>query len=341
MNKIFVTGTTGFLGYHVIKRLNEQGVRPRALLPKDGDPADPALQALQKLDMDPIEGSVEDLSSLKAACNGVDTVLHLAFVITLGGGPDALKRLEEVNVGGTRNVLDAATEAKVARVVVSSSVLTVGMNRESQPLDETADWATHELDIPYAKSRREAELEALARPHGDQLPVVVVVNPAFTMGPEDFVGAPANKLVKLQSSGRFPITIPVGFGCLDVRDYADGVLRAAEKGRHGTRYILSSHNVMPNKLALDVTSVAGVKPPRWQFSIPKWLVTSLLTALELWAKLTRKPPKVSRSIVELWDRYAWYDAKRAHTDLGWAPRPLRETLEDTLSWLRANEVEKK
>jgi dihydroflavonol-4-reductase len=333
MNKILVTGPGGFLGYHVIKLLNARGIKPRALLRTGAGAVPDAVNELRKLDIEEVEGAVDDPPSLRAACQGVDTVLHLTFVIRLGGGAEAEKALHDVNVVGTRNVLDAATGAGVTRVVVSSSSLAVGLGREPRPINEAADWNTCGIDLPYARSRREAEQEALARPHGAGLPTVVAVNPSFTMGPEDFQGAPANGLAQKMTKRWFRITAPIGFGILDVRDYADGVLRAAEKGRHGQRYLLSGENVMPEQLLREVASVRGVRPPSFLFPIRAWMVYPVVMAHGLWCKLRSQPPKVTRSILQLWGRYAWYDTSLARRELGWEPRPLRQTITDSLHWL--------
>jgi dihydroflavonol-4-reductase len=333
MNKILVTGASGFLGYHVIKLLNARGYKPRALLRTGAGAVTDAVNELRKLAIEEVEGAVDDLPSLQAACQGMDTVLHMTFVIELGGGADVEKVLHDVNVVGTRNVLDAATRAGIARVVVSSSSLAVGLSRGPQPIDEEADWNTCGCDLPYARSRREAEQEALARPQQVGLPTIVAVNPSFTMGPEDFQGAPANKLAQSMTKRWFRISAPIGSGVLDVRDYADGVLRAAEKGRHGQRYLLSGENVMPDQLLRVVAAVRGLRPPSFLFPIKAWMVYPFLAAYEMWNKLRGKPPKVTRSVLQLWGRYAWYDTSLARKELGWGPRPLRETVADSLNWL--------
>lgn len=331
---VLVTGAGNFLGYHVIKLLNERGVRPRALIATDAEPT-PGLRSLDRLDVERVDGSVDDPDSVEAACAGIATLLHLHFLIDLGGGPEAEARLHEGNVVAARNVLDAATRANVARVVVSSSALAIGLNRKPEPLDENADWNVHGYSLPYAASRREAEQEALARPAGEG-PLIVAVSPSFTMGPEDFVGAPANGLAMKMASPRFRLSAPIGFGILDVRDYADGVLRAAENGRHGLRYILSGENVMPRGLLDMVAEVVGRKPPRWAFSVRLWMIKPVVAALGLWSKLRDKPPKVTSALLELWGRFAWYDASLARNELGWEPRPLRVTLEDSIAWQQAN-----
>ena len=333
MNTFLVTGPEGFLGYHVAKLLNERGVRPRVLLPPGGDATTPAVASLTRLNVEVCHGSVDDPASLRAACKGIGTVLHLRFTIALGGGTSVMEALHKGNVVGTLNLLAAATEAGVARIVVSSSVLAVGLNREPRPLDEGADWRRCAFHLPYALSRREAEDAALA-PSRREPPVIVVVNPSFTLGPEDFVGAPANKLVLKMSKGGFRFTAPIGFGVLDVRDYADGVLRAAERGAHGKRYILSGANTSPDQLLREVAAVAGVEPPGRLFSIRSWMLYPILAALALWSRIRGTPLKASPSVLELWGRYAWYDIGRARDELGWTARPLRETLDSTIRWAR-------
>ena len=324
MNNVLVTGATSFLGYHVVKKLNERGMQPRALGPKDQGSAG----VLGKLNVDMIEGDVDDVSSLTAAFDGVDTVLHLAFLVTLGGGMQ--ERMHQTNVVGTRHVLQAAADAKVARVVVTSSALAVGVNREPKAMDESADWNIHRVNLPYAETRRQAEQEALATTSPGLS--VVVVSPSLTMGPEDFVGAPANKLLKAISAGRLPISAHGGLGCLDVRDFADGMLRAADHGRPGQRYLLSAHNVTIDDFLAEAARISGTKPPRWR--LPRWAAYALVAAVEGWCALRRKPPPITRSVLQLMGRYAWYDSQRARTELGWEPRPLADTLTDTIAWLR-------
>ena len=333
MHPFLVTGPTGFLGYHVVKLLNERGVRPRVLMPRGYQTATPAVSSLLKLNVEVVEGGVDDAASLRAACEGIRTVLHLQFTIAMGGGPQVAESLHKGNVVGTLNLLEAAGKAGVPRVVVSSSALAVGLSREPRTLDETADWKQYAFRLPYALSRREAEEQALARSEREP-PEVVVVNPSFTLGPDDFVGAPANKLVGKMSQGGFRLTAPIGFGVLDVRDYADGALRAAERGVSGRRYILSGPNVTADQLLREVSEVAGVAAPGRLLSIRSWMLRPIVAVLGLWSSIRGTPPKVAREVLELWGRYAWYDTSRARDELGWNARPLRETLESTIRWAR-------
>lgn len=324
MNKILVTGATSFLGYHVAKKLNERGLRPSVLVPTQSEPSD----ILKRLDVEVIAGDLDNIASLQSACTGIDTVLHLGFLVSVGGGAE--ERMRQSNVIGTRNLVQAAARAKVARVVVTSSVLAVGVNHEKYPLDESADWDQHRFSFPYAEIRREAEQAALAM--ASQELSVITVCPSFTLGPDDYAGAPANKLIKAIIAGKLPIKVQVGFGCLDVRDFADGMLRIAEHGRSGQRYILNGHNVMVDDFLEQAARIAGTKPPF--LTLPAWLANLLVAAIEFLSKLRGKPSPITRSVLQIIDRYAWYDTTRAQTELGWQPRPLADTLTDTIAWLR-------
>lgn len=331
MKNVLVTGASGFLGYHVVKLLNESGIKPRALLPKQAEENIEALNALKRLNVEIYEGDIGDIPSLEAACRDCDTVLHLNFLIKFGDGAEVEEELERVNVTETRKLLDVATKEGVERIVVSSSSLTIGLNKQAKPLDEQADWEIYGSRTPYALSRLRAEEDALSRPGDTGLLTIVVVNPSFTMGPEDYVGAPANKIVQKMASGSFPLRFPIGFGVLDVRDYADGVLRAAEKGVHGQRYLLSGENVDSTQLMKKVSEITGVPMPKLIVPIYSWIVAPIFFALNLWNRVRGKPPVISRHILDLWGSNAWYDTALAQKELGWKYRPLTITIQDTLN----------
>ena len=326
MHRPLVTGATGFLGFHVVKRLNALGVRPRVL-----ERPDATSTTLDSLEVDRAAGHLEDPGSLRAACDGVDHVLHLAYKVSVGGGAQLLEDMRRVNVAGTAELLRSAAAAGVHRAVVVGSALAVGVNREPSPLDERADWTQHGLDLPYATIRREAERAALAeaRPGFD----VVSVCPAFTFGPDDPVGAPANKLLERLVTGKLPVSLPLAFACTDVRDFADGMVRAAERGRSGERYLLTGENVTADQLLQRSARIAGVRPPRWK--PPIFLAHGAVGALEFVNWLRGLPAPLTRDVLQVAGRYAWYDATKAQTELGWTPRPLDETLADTIAWLRA------
>jgi len=336
MTTALVTGPTGFLGYHVIKQLNEKGIRPRVLLPGKVAPDSPEMLALNTQDVEIVKGEINDVEILRQACEAIDTVFHLYFAISFSGGKETERHLHEENVLGTCNLIDAAAKQGVSKMVISSSSLAVGMHHDAKPLDETDEWETFNISLPYAESRRNAEQAALAK-IAQNFPEIIVVNPSFTLGPEDWVKAPANQLVMRMSKPGFRFTAPIGFGILDVRDFADGVLRAAEYGKSGRRYILSSHNTNPVDLAKEVANVVGFKPPKIKIPLPYPILFLVLFIVEQLGKLTKKPPKISRSILKIWNRYAWYDNSLAKNELGWNPRPLQQSIKDTIDWHRSQD----
>jgi len=325
MRTFLVAGATSFLGYHVVRRLNASGVRPRVLERRGA-----SAEILDRIGVDRCAGYLEDASAMRAACAGVDTLLHAAFKVSVGGGAQLEAEMRQVNVAATVELLRAAAAAGVGRAVVVGSALAVGVNREPAPLDERASWSQHAIGLPYATIRRDAELAALA----ESTPrfAVVSVCPAFTFGPDDLVGAPANKLLQLLVTGKLPFTLPVGFSCTDVRDFADGMVRAAERGRPGERYLLTGENVRLDELLERAASIAGVRAPR--FTPPMFLMRGLVGAVGLLSRLRRRPPPITREVLQIVGRYAWYDASKARTELGWRPRPLGETLAETIQWLR-------
>ncbi len=325
MNTILVTGATSFLGYHVAKRLNQSGIRPR-VLERPGS----KFEVLEGLDVERCSGDLDEAAALRAACTGVDTLLHLAFKVSVGGGAAALEEMQRTNVEGTRSLLQAAAAGGVQRAVVTGSALAIGVNRQPVPLDESADWSQHALDLPYAKLRRQVELDALSQASPQF--AVMTVCPSLTFGPEDPSGAPANKLLQALMAGKVPARVAVGFGALDVRDFAHGMILAGERGRSGQRYLLSGENVTANQLMEQVATMTGVRAPR--FAAPAVLVKVLVGALELVSKIRGTPPKITGDVLQILGRYAWYDTAKARKELGWAPRPLQETLTDTIRWLR-------
>ena len=328
MTTILVTGATGFLGYHVAKRLNQSGIRPR-VLERPGS----TLDAFQGLDVERCAGHLDDPAAVRSACSGVDTLLHLAFKVSVGGGAPAVEEMQRINVEGTRSLLQAAAAGGVRRAVVTGSALAVGVNRQPAPLDESASWSDHGLDLPYAKLRRQVELDALAQATPEF--AVMTVCPAFTFGPEDPSGAPANKLLKALMARKMPVRVAVGFGCLDVRDFAHGMVLAGERGRSGQRYLLSGENVTTDQLVEQVARITGVRPPR--FTAPAFLVNTLVGAIELLSRMRRQPPPITRDVLQILGRYAWYDTSKSRNELGWTPRPLQETLTDTIGWLQGQQ----
>ena len=239
--------------------------------------------------------------------------------------------MQRVNVDGTRRLLKSAAAAGVRRAVVTGSALAIGVNRQPAPLDETASWSQHAFDLPYANLRRQVELDALARQRRSWR-----LSPSARRSRSGPTIRPARRPTswwERSSRASCRAKLAVGFGCLDVRDFAAGMVLAGERGRPGERYLLSGENVTADQLVDTVAAISGVGGPR--FTAPVFLAKGLVSALGLWGNASGKPPPITSDVLQILGRYAWYNTTKARTELGWTSRSLHETLTDTIRWLRA------
>jgi dihydroflavonol-4-reductase len=316
MGKTLVTGGTGFLGSHVVRALAKRGDDLRLLVRKSS-----VLEHLSGIDFDRVTGDVGDRRSVRRAMKDAHRVFHVAGVTSMR--PQDRERVFEINVGGTRNVLEEALRADVERVVFTSSVAAIGPAKRERTADERQQFTAGGLGIAYINSKHEAEMEAWRiAAHGLQ---VVAVNPSFVLGPDDPYGT-SNTLVRRFLLRRLPIYVDGGLNIVDVRDVAAGHLLADEKGEAGERYILGGRNFTLARLFADLARISGVEPPALRVPAPVALL-----GIEVAAR-TRLPAPVSpdelRSGLQWWT----YRTTKAKRELGFAPRPHEETLEDTVRW---------
>ncbi|MFM8274065.1 MAG: NAD-dependent epimerase/dehydratase family protein, partial [Gemmata sp.] len=218
--RVALTGATGFVGRHVASALRARGADVIALHREGSD-----VTRLREAGVRTVVAPLTDSHALAAACRGADVLIHAAAAVDFGGSPDAIRA---VNVGGTRAVFAAARSAGVRRAVHVSSVVAVGGTREPVVQDETAKWHLGAFGVPYASTKREAELVALAANGADL--EVVAVNPGCVVGPDDFGESEFGSLCKRFWRGRLPVHFTGGNNFVDVRDVAAGVLAAAERG---------------------------------------------------------------------------------------------------------------
>jgi dihydroflavonol-4-reductase len=229
----------------------------------------------------------------------------------------------ELNVKGTRILLEEALAAKVERVVHTSSVAAIGPARARGTADESQLFTAGHLGIDYANSKHEAEVEALRlAAHG--LPVVIV-NPSFVLGPDDPKGTSMD-LVRRFLLGRIPAYVDGGLNIVDVRDVARGHLLADEKGQMGERYILAGRNFTLDRLFADFARISGrEQPPVKLPGRPTALAVQVMVRAGL--PLPVSPDEV-RSATLWWT----YRNTKARRELGFEARPHEETLEDAVRW---------
>jgi dihydroflavonol-4-reductase len=316
LGKTLVTGGSGFLGSHVVRALAERGDDLRVLVRRGS-----SLDHLSDLEIERTGGDVTDRRAVRRAMQGIDRVFHLAGTTSMR--PQNRDAVFELNVKGTRIVLEEALAAEVERVVHTSSVAAIGPARARGTADESQPFRAGHLGIAYANSKHEAEVEALRlAAHG--LPVVIV-NPSFVLGPDDPKGTSMD-LVRRFLLGRIPAYVDGGLNIVDVRDIADGHLLADEKGQVGERYILAGRNFTLDRLFADFARISGREQP--PVKLPGRPTAFAVQAM-VWAGL---PLPVSPDEVRSATLWWTYRNTKARRELGFEPRPHEETLEDAVRW---------
>jgi dihydroflavonol-4-reductase len=320
MTKTLVTGGTGFVGLHVARELARRGDELRLLVREKSK-----LEPLEDLEFERVIGDVTDRDSVRKAVKGVERVFHVAGTTSMRSR--ARDRVFEVNVEGTRNVMEEALRAGVVRAVLTSSSSAVGAARPGETIDESQPFTVGRLGIAYINSKHEAELVSMrvaAKGLG-----LVIVNPSFVLGPWDpNPSGTSNALVRRLLLRRIPGYLDGAINIVDIRDVARGHVLADERGEDGERYLLTGRNFTLQRLFADLSRIADVPPP--PVRMQGRLVVAGVSAMELMG--LRLPTSVDE--VRSGTQWFTYRNAKAREKLGWEPRPHEETLEETVRWQR-------
>src|SRR5712691_11036555 len=320
-----VTGATGFVGSAVARALLRAGHQVRVLARPNSD-----RRNLADLSVKIAEGSMEDPPSLARAVAGCRYVYHVAADYRIWV-PDPVPMFR-ANVVGTRDLLRAALEAGVERVVYTSSVATLGLVRGGSA-DETTPSSAKDMIGPYKRSKFEAEEVAreLMRERG--VPVVIV-NPSTPVGPGDIKPTPTGRLILEAARGQMPGYVDTGLNIVHVDDVAVGHLLAAGSGQIGRRYILGGENLSLGEILGEVARLTGRRPPA--FKIPSAALLPIARGAEAFARMTGREPFATVDGVRMSKKKMFFSSTRAVEELGYAPRPARQALTDAIAWFKAN-----
>jgi dihydroflavonol-4-reductase len=315
-----LTGATGFVGGHVLRELLESGYEVRATY-RDRS----RLARLGGLEPQLVEADVLDAAAMRAAVRGCELLFHAAGLVA-SKPVDAVRR---VNALAPRIAVEAAAAEGVRRVVVTSSVAGIGPVPPGDVGGEDDLYRGGGLGLTYPDAKHEGEREAIAA--GARLGVeVVVVNPAYVLGaPIDRTqpGETSTRIVGNYLRGRLPAVVDGRTTIADVRDVAGGHLAAAERGRPGERYVLGGHDTGWPDLLRRVGELAGVRDP----------LVVMPRAVGAWARAAEAlhlPLAISAEAMVLMAQNWCYSSAKAKAELGFAPRPLDETLQTTIDWYR-------
>ncbi|MEZ5993447.1 MAG: NAD-dependent epimerase/dehydratase family protein [Planctomycetota bacterium] len=326
MKRAFVTGASGFIGSAVVRELLADGVEVRVLMRRGADH-----KSIEGLDVEVIDGHVQDMSALSRGLVGSDACFHIAGMnqLWLRGRAD-LKRIYDANDTGAGKVLRVAAEAGCESIVHCSSVVTLGRpaKGEDRHANETDLASETDLTVHYARSKFLGEQRA--KKLADEGAPVVIVNPSAPMGPGDVKPTPTGRVVLDFLRGKMPGYMETGLNVIDVQDCARGHILAAQKGKPGERYILGHANLQILEIFQLLAELSGIPAPG--FKVPK--AVGLMTGFfsELKAKATGRPPNVPLAGVRMAMTPMWYDNNKALNELGLPTRPVIETLRRAAAW---------
>ena len=325
---VLVTGATGFIGGNLARALVTRGDDVRALVRPGANDL-----AIRDTGVAQVAGDLLDADSLRRAVSGCDAVYHCAATYAFWASNPSL--IYRANVEGTGNLLDAARQAGVGRVVFTSSVSTIGLPAtgsghphgnlgvEDMPPDPS------HLVGHYKQSKYQAEQLALAA--NDDGLEVVVVNPCAPVGKWDVKPTPTGRIPLDFARGRIPGYLNTGMNLVDVADVARGHILAMERGQPGERYILGNRNLTLSEVFGMLAAITGRPAPRLRF--PFWFVTGLAYC-DQWLEggIMRRPPGIPVEGIKIARHPMYVSSRKAVEELGLPQSPVETALEKAVRW---------
>jgi dihydroflavonol-4-reductase len=323
-----LTGAAGNLGSSVARQLSAEGKKVRALVLKD----DPSAARLPK-DVEILVGDVTDVASLDHFFDvdeGTDViVIHCASIVTVT--PDYSKKVYEVNVTGTKNIVEKCVEYGVKKLVYISSTGAIPELPKGNAIVEVTDFPTEKIVGFYGKTKAEATQAVVNAVRCANLDASIVF-PTGISGPGDYAYGPVASFIIEYVRGEMPVGIDGCFNAVDVRDLASGVIACCEKGRKGEGYIMGNACVSMKKMIHLISKESGAKEIR--VILPIWIAAVIARLASFFAKYSGKRPKMTSYAVYNLSRNNNFSFDKAAKELGYKVRPFEETIADTIAWLK-------
>jgi dihydroflavonol-4-reductase len=319
-----VTGAAGFLGSHVARQLVARGDDVRVLMRPSS-----TNRAIADLSLEYVTGDLRDPASLDRAMKDVKRVFHVAADYRLWA-----RRKQDIydsNVGGTKNLLDAAKRAGVEQLIYTSTVATIAVDRPQHP-NEFTDAKLEEMVGHYKRSKWLAEKEALSAAKNG-LPVIVAM-PTTPVGPWDWKPTPTGKIILDFLNGKMPGYVETGLNFIGVEDCAAGHLLIAEKGKVGERYLLGGENLTLKQMLDALSKITGLPAPK--LKIPHGLALGVAYASTVFSRLLGREPGIPVEGVKIARHMMFVDCSRAQRELGFKAGPVGAALERAVRWYEAN-----
>ncbi len=324
--RTLVTGATGFVGAAVARRLLAAGHSVRVMVRPTSN-----LGNIADLPVETCLGDLRDPASLARALGGMDALFHVAADYRIWTRNP--QELLDSNVGGTANIMDAALDARIKRIVYCSSVAAIRPRPNGELADESVPAALDQMIGLYKRSKFLAEAEVSRRVAERGLPAVIV-NPSAPMGPRDAKPTPTGRIVVDAAKGKIPVYVDTGLNVVHVDDVAEGHLLAFEKGKIGERYILGGDNLTLRELLTVIAELVHRKPPT--IRLPHAVTIPIGYIAETWCRVFGGEPMATGDAARMARKKMFYSSEKAKRELGYAPRPAREAVADSLRWFKDN-----
>jgi len=322
--KILVTGGAGFLGSHLTRQLVARGASVRVLLRPSSNN-----RAIADLPLEYLTGDLRDMASLDRALAGVERVFHVAADYRLWAKHS--QDIYDSNVGGTKNLLDAAKRAGVAQFIYTSTVATIAVDRPEYP-NEFTDSRLEEMVGHYKRSKWLAEKEVLeAAQQG--FPATVAM-PTTPVGPWDWKPTPTGKIILDFLNGKMPGYVETGLNFVGVEECAAGHILVAEKGIAGERYLLGGENLTLKAMLDILADMTGLPTP--SLKIPHGVALGVAYAETAFSRLIGREPQIPVEGVKIAQHMMFVDASRAGRELGFQAGSVSAALERAVRWYEAN-----
>jgi dihydroflavonol-4-reductase len=323
--KVFLTGATGFVGYHVARALAAEGADLRLLVRKTSN-----LSNLKGLPGDLFTGDLSEPESLRPAIAGIDAVVHVAADYRLWiPDPQAMYR---ANVDGTRELLRLAREAGVPRFVYTSSVATMHFFTDGTVSDEDTPVSLGDMVGHYKRSKFMAEQEALKAAESGQR--VMILNPTTPIGSHDVKPTPTGRIFVDFLRRKFPAYVETGLNLVDVAEVARAHVLALTQGTPGRRYILGGENLTLKEILDRMSAQTGIPSPTVR--IP-WAVAATYAFFEEWitGHIRGREPRATLEEVRMGRKKMYASSARAERELGFRVVPIDKALQAAIDWFRA------
>jgi len=322
--KLLVTGATGFLGSTLVPMLREEGHDVRVLV-RSGLPFP---------DAEVVKGDVRDPDSVRRALAGVEGLYHLAGLVSRD--PADARKMYDLHVEGTRNLLTGAAHAGLRRIVLASSSGTIGVSRVRRVATEEDDYPIEAVgNWPYYLSKIYEEKIAIEFSRRG-LPLVIL-NPSLLLGPGDARMSSTQDIFRFLM-GRIPVMPRGGISFVDVRDAAKAFVAALTRGNVGERHLLGAANWEFTEFFARLGRIAHRPPPLLRMPSPLKIVAAHW--MERWARDRGREPDLPASDVEMGECWFFIDSSKSERVLGFHPRDPVETLTDTVHYVRRHFIAK-